>query len=250
MSRPHSLDALPQALRAPLSTLLDDLVASYSANLRAVCLYGSGATEEFVHRRSTPRILVVLDVVDAAAVRQAALHWPRWRSLGVVAPLFLTLEQIRSSLDVFPLEFLEMQARHLTLLGEDPLADLTFGPAAVRQQCERELRGSLITIREGFIETGHDAKALESLLLRAFSGIQRILLGLLWLRKKTAPPTNKELLTKVEEAFGVSTEPFRELHALKQGASKPAAHELEALFGRLHDALDRLVQAVDRLVPA
>jgi len=250
MSRSRSLDGLDPALRTALTPLLDDLIASYPTTLRSVCLYGSGATADFVHRRSNLNCLVVLERVDLPALRQAAVHWPRWRALGVIAPLLLTLDQIRSSLDVFPLEYLEMKARHLCLHGEDPLIDLTFTPSAVRQQCERELRGKLITLREGFIETGHDSKALESLLLRAFSALQRILLGLVWLNRRSLPSTRKELFSLIEEIFRIPTEPFRSLDGLKRGTARLSSAELEELFGQLHDSLDRLTQAVDQMIPS
>lgn len=247
MSRPSSLDELPPALRAPLRTLLDDLIACYGPTLRSVCLYGSGATQEYVHRRSHVTLLVVLAEVGLSELRQAALRAPRWQALGVVTPLLLTPQQIRSSLDVYPLEFLEMKARHHCLHGENPLTDLAFTPAAVRQQCERELIGKLITLREGFIEHGSNTKALESLLLRAFRALRPVLRGLVWLNRQSLPPTTPELFSLVEGSFGISAEAFRSLYAMKQGTSRLAPAQLEALFGQLHDTLGRLSQVVDQL---
>ena len=247
MSGPSSLDELPPALRAPLQTLLNDLIACYGPTLRSVCLYGSGATKEYVHRRSHVTLLVVLAEVGLSDLRQAALHAPRWQALGVVTPLLLTPQQIRSSLDVYPLEFLEMKAHHLCLHGENPLADLAFAPAAVRQQCERELIGKLITLREGFIEHGSNAKALESLLLRAFRALRPVLRGLVWLNQRSLPSTTPELFALVEGSFSISADAFRSLYALKQGTSRLAPAQLEALFDQLHDTLGRLAQVVDQL---
>ncbi|HLC40186.1 MAG TPA: hypothetical protein VJO34_01005 [Methylomirabilota bacterium] len=250
MSGPSSLDELPPALRAPLNTLLNDLIASYGSTLRSVCLYGSGATQEYVHRRSAVTLLVVLAEVGLAELHQAALHAPRWRALGVVTPLLLTPQQIRSSLDVYPLELLEMKAHHHCLYGENPLTDLVFPPAAVRQQCERELMGKLITLREGFIEHGSDAQALESLLIRAFRALRPVLRGLVWFSGRSLPSSTPELFTLVEGSFGISVEAFRTLYALKQGTSQLVPAQLEALFDQLHETLGRLAEVVDQLHPA
>ena len=190
---------------------------------------------------------MVLDVIDLAVLRQAALHAPRWRTLGVVAPLLLTPDQIRSSLDAFPLEYLEMKARHHSLYGEDPLTSLAFTPAAVRLQCERELRGKLITLREGFIEHGESASRLESLLLQGFNALLPTLRGLLWLKRGVLPSSNTDLFSLIEESFGISTEVFRSLHALKRRTTQFVPAQLEALFGQLHDTLDRLTQVVNQL---
>ena len=59
--------------------------------------------------------------------------------------------EIRTSQDVFPLEFLHIKSKNVTLCGETPLADFSPNLAELRIECERELRGLLVHLRQFFL---------------------------------------------------------------------------------------------------
>lgn len=59
--------------------------------------------------------------------------------------------EIKSSQDVFPLEFLHIKSKNVTLCGETPLADFSPNLAELRMECERELRGLLVHLRQFFL---------------------------------------------------------------------------------------------------
>ena len=59
--------------------------------------------------------------------------------------------EIKSSQDVFPLEFLHIKSKNVTLCGETPLADFSPNLAELRIECERELRGLLVHLRQFFL---------------------------------------------------------------------------------------------------
>ncbi len=59
--------------------------------------------------------------------------------------------EIKSSQDVFPLEFLHIKSRNVTICGEPPLADFYPNLAELRMECERELRGLLVHLRQFFL---------------------------------------------------------------------------------------------------
>ena len=59
--------------------------------------------------------------------------------------------EIKTSQDVFPLEFLHIKSKNVTLCGETPLADFSPNLAELRMECERELRGLLVHMRRAFL---------------------------------------------------------------------------------------------------
>lgn len=59
--------------------------------------------------------------------------------------------EIKSSQDVFPLEFLHIKSKNVTLCGETPLVDFCPNLAELRIECERELRGLLVHLRQFFL---------------------------------------------------------------------------------------------------
>ena len=64
--------------------------------------------------------------------------------------------EIKSSQDVFPLEFLHIKSKNVTLCGETPLADFSPNLAELRIECERELRGLLVHLRRAFLYLKED----------------------------------------------------------------------------------------------
>ncbi len=59
--------------------------------------------------------------------------------------------EIKTSQDVFPLEFLHIKSKNVTLCGETPLVDFCPNLAELRMECERELRGLLVHLRQFFL---------------------------------------------------------------------------------------------------
>ena len=88
------------------------------------------------------------DVLDAIA---NALPAPP-KSGPRFEPLFMTKRNMDMSLDSFPIEWLEIQERHLLLEGEDVVGTLEVPQTYLRLQCEHELRGKLIQLRQAYLD--------------------------------------------------------------------------------------------------
>ena len=70
----------------------------------------------------------------------------------------MTPDYIRSSVDTFPLELIEIQQMHLTLFSEVSFDELTFQDGHVRLQCERELKALLIGLRQVLLASAGEEK--------------------------------------------------------------------------------------------
>jgi len=93
---------------------------------------------------------------------------------------------IESSLDTFPIEFLNFKTSYRLITGEDVLKDLTFEKKFVRLQCERELKGKLLQLRENFLETEGKKKNIEALIRLSLPTFFSIFQAVLFLNGKTA----------------------------------------------------------------
>ena len=71
-------------------------------------------------------------------------------------PLLLSRQEFARSLDVFPVEYGEIVANHVTIVGDDPFAGATIAEADLRRSCELQAKSHLIHLREGFLEAGGD----------------------------------------------------------------------------------------------
>ena len=70
----------------------------------------------------------------------------------------MTPEYIRTSLDVFPVEFLNFKLIHATVFGEDIFESLEINRMDLRRQCERELKVKLVSLRQGYISSLGDGR--------------------------------------------------------------------------------------------
>jgi hypothetical protein len=163
-----------------------------------------------------------------------------------VSPLLLTYEQVRRSVDVFPVEFHDLADRRALLWGHDILAEVRVGHAHLRHQCESELRAKLVGLRQAFILGGGTQELAGQLLARAAGGTAATYRGLLTLQGVAdRPEDGAGLCAAVAARFGIDAaglaEPFAAHHA------SPTGHSATARFAAYVSALEALIAAVDAL---
>ncbi len=106
-----------------------ELAAAFGSALRTVVVYGSAEHPDFRPERSDVNFAAVAEPVTFAHLQRVAQWYARWRGERVAAPLLLAPSDLTRSLDVFPLEMLDIQTRHRTLAGDELFTDLVVAPA-------------------------------------------------------------------------------------------------------------------------
>lgn len=232
------------AIQAALQPLLDALVPVHGDRLRAVIAYGPWLEAD--QRELARTALVVIDGLTAADLRATAPAVGQLRRTRL-EPLFLAAGELALSLDVFPLEFLEMQAGYLVVHGEDLLAGLEFPPTALRLQLEEELRGSAHCLRQEVARHGHRPKAMRLVVARTFAGLARAWRGLLNLAGQDIPTRPEALVEAVALAYRLDPLLLAKLHRIETGALVPPPEALDQVVDELDGLLDQLVHLVDGL---
>jgi hypothetical protein len=190
---------------------------------------------------------VVLSRLTPVLLRKASGRLRGWVRHGFATPVFFDPQFLRDSLDVFPIEFLDMQAHHRALWGPDLLADLRIGAEPLRRQCELELRGKLLKLRQAYVESSGSPKDLEAVLVSAVSGLVVLARTLLRLAHADESGSTGAALDRVETQFGVSAANLRKAWRLKRGEIRVTGSELDALYQTVLEEFQRLVQVVDAL---
>jgi len=93
-------------------------------NLISVVVFGSVLGKNFVPGKSNINILLIVKQIDVSVLKSCLKLVEKGYKQDFVAPLMFTRQHIESSLDVFPIEFLEISDNHLTIYGEELLNDL------------------------------------------------------------------------------------------------------------------------------
>jgi len=237
----------PAATLTATREWLTPVRAALGPEFLAAYLHGSVLTQGFDPRHSRVNVLVVartlnLDVLDA--VRGAI---PEDRKPPHVSPLFLTQRQIEKSLDVFPIEWIDIQERHLVLEGQDVLGHYEVPRSNLRLQLEQELRQKLITFRQAYLASGRHPDALEPVLRAAASSFATLCRSLLRLRGESPPAHAAKVIERVADVFGLDAEGLLSAHVVRYSERRFKGAELQGHYRRFLVEVERLVNAIDEM---
>jgi len=210
-------------------------------------LTGSVLTQGFDAKHSRVNVLVIARALDSAALEKLAAAIPAGKKPPHFEPLFMARTQIEKSLDVFPIEWLEMQERHLLLEGEDVLAALEVPRTYLRLQCEHELRGKHIQLRQALLLRGDQPIELSKALAAAASSYATLFRTLLRLQGESPPAESARVVERIADVFRLDASSLLIPHMLRYGGKKPDRNEVGVQYRRFLAELDRLIAAIDEL---
>lgn len=139
-----------------------------AASRRAFDRVGADLTRIFGHRfvalvASGPRSSVAFATTVLPGDLQAcSALMETWRRDGLDAPLLLTPDEFRRSLDAFPVEYQALIDAHVVVAGVPPFNDAPVSLDELRRGCEIQAKGHLLHLRQGWVEAaGHDEELAE-----------------------------------------------------------------------------------------
>jgi len=223
----------------------DEILNSYKDNIHSITITGSALTEDFMPGKSDVNSAFVLTEMDLKFLELLATLGKRYRKKRIAAPLIMTPEYIMNSLDVFPLEFLNIKLLHKTIFGEDLFRNLAINRSDLRLQCERELKVRLIGLRQGYISCLGNSKMLMDMFIQSFSGYIPLFKGIILLLGKEPPVTNPDVMAVLEEVSGVNTSVFKTVLKQKKQKTKLMTEQLNTIFQDYYAAIEKLGDITD-----
>jgi len=228
-----------------LEQLTQGLKKACGENLKSVILYGSAAAGDHAGKRSDYNVLVVAGDLSKDALNAFSKTAKAWSRAGNPAPLLFTMERLKNSTDVFPVELLDIKECHQILFGEDVVSGLEISTANLRLQIEHELRGNLIQLRQQYLLASGNAKEVCGLMVRSLSSFLVLFRASLRLFVTDVPQKKFQALEKLNETVPVPCEVFQTVQNLKDGSLKPKAVDADAIFEKYINAVESVTDAVD-----
>ena len=234
---------------------IDELITQFSGDvnrifgkdLQSVILFGSAVTDDFVPGKSDLNFLVVLSESAMGHLDRVQKPLKKWQKNKISVPLFVSEEYIKASLDSFPIEFLNMQTAYRLISGSDVLKELKFSKSDIRLQCERELKGKLLQLRQGYIQTGGKAPALQSLVSQSIVTFTSIFKALIFLKDLDVPVLRAEVMLTMCREYELDEGLFSVLLALRGSSAKLSGEELLRNVKRYIFEIARLSELVDQM---
>lgn len=244
------MESLDPQVRGVVSAFLDEALSAFPGEIVSYALIGSCVTKDFAPGKSDINAVLVLKDMCPSCLDKLASMGRRFGRKRVRAPLVMTADYIQRSLDVFPMEFLDIKLIHTTLYGPDLFSEYCVSKSLLRLQCERELKSRLILLLNGYVSCTGGGRGLRDLLLGAYPGYFPLFRGMLSLVPMNSGPAilKEEVLAEMESAFSVSLNCLREVKAM--GLKRGFGHDWSAakdVFNQVYKVTHELSLTMDRI---
>jgi len=227
--------------------IIIDYEGLYGDHLISIILYGSAAGKDYRPGKSDINFMIVLSEKAIGQLDRAFSVIKKWQKRNVAIPLFLSDTYVETSMDVFPMEYLNFKREYVPVFGKDILKDLTFDPKFMRLQCEREIKGKLLLLREAYLEASGRGGALKDVIRNSIPALVSICEALLYLKGVKIPKRKRELVKTTCETFGADAAVFERLLDIKEDRFKPDSKEMGTLFRKYVLEMWKLAKLVDKM---
>lgn len=231
--------SLSPAQRETLRTLAADLRGVFGTRLQTVVAYGVDAQ----NRKDEPlRTLALVDRITFDDLAACAPIADAWSGRGLAVPLIISGDEFLRTLDVFPLEYDAIITDHVVVEGADPFGSFRVAEFDLRRAIELQAKSHLVHLREGFLESGGNPKAIEGLIARSAPAFRTLLANIARLNGH-AVPTDEAIGDAARATMGLDGSLIRDIFAAPSAAT--AAVDPSALLARYLAAAEQIWRYVD-----
>ncbi len=241
------LTGLIPAVADKIAPMLEDLLRGHAPNIHSIHISGSAVISDYHEKLSDINSAVVLHNMDLKFIAFLAPLGRKYGKKRIAAPLVMTPEYIRDSLDAFPVEFLDLKLIHRTVYGPDIFSGLEIARLPLRLQVEREIKTKIIGLRQGYISSLGRKEHLSAVIVRSFTGSMALLRAIISLLGKEPPVARAEVIAAFGAASGIDTAAFEKILLFKTRRIKLSETELGTLFEHYYNALESTGKMIDGL---
>ena len=242
-----SLERLNQTASERIRPFLQEILGKYTDKIDSIQITGTAITDDYDPKMSDVNSIFVLKEMNLKFLEFLAPMGKKYGKHKVAAPLIMTPDYISTSLDVFPVEFMNFKLIHETVFGDDILRDIEINMADLRHQCERELKVKLIWLRQGYISSAGNRKTLTEGFVNSISGYVPLFRGIIRLLGTEPPVRQMDVISALSEAAGLDTGAFARVLREKHQKGRLSIDELNTIFEDYYTATEKLERIIDEI---
>lgn len=241
------MSRIPKDPKEIFDEFIKDYKGIYGDDLISIILYGSAAGKDYIPGKSDINFMIVLTDEGIKDLERSFDLVRKWRKRNVAVPLFLTENYIETSTDVYPIEYLNFQQRHILVQGKDILKGLAFKKEFIRLQAEREIKGKLLLLREAYLESTGKKSVLMGIINQSLHAFLAIFNALLVLKDIDRPGDRRSVIADTCSTFGLDNDLFMKLLDIRDGQIKIDKKQLNSIFKKYLNEVRRLSKIVDKI---
>ena len=240
-------DKLPLEVQNKFIPFLKTMLDIHTEHLISIFIYGSATGKNYIPKTSDINSVFVFKDLPFSSLTNSLKTVSKSIPKKIAAPLFLTREHIETSLDVFPIEFLDMKENHILMYGTDLLSDLKIKEEHIRLFCEQQIKGKLIRIRQAYLEVGLKKKGMEALLKESLNSLIPIFRNLLRLKGKKPPIEKEKIITQLCQEFDLDENVFLPIYKDTSNDEKIANQTVIIFIEKYLTQIKKLAVGVDQI---
>lgn len=224
--------------RRALEMLARDLERVFGQRLRSFVAYRGH------HAEGPLQSCAIVDGLHFADLTACLPLSDGWHRHHLAVPLLLSADELRRTLDAFPLEYATIVADHEVIRGADAFANLTIPAADLRRACEAQAKSHLVHLREGFLESHGEVRAIARLVALSATPLRALLTSLARLLHVSGPFDDRALAAFADARLDVPGGVVRDVFAAA-GAQASTIVDPSGLLARYLEAAQKLWAFVD-----
>lgn len=212
--------------RMTIDRFAEQLGGVLGGRLVTLLLYGSAVRERGAGsgEQTAMNTLLIVSSVDSDLFGRLATPVREWVSAKHPAPLMMTEQEWRDSVDAFPIEYEDIRAHHRVLAGRDPWNGIRVTREHVRRQLEHELKGKLMHLRQAYAAEWNNPKRLSDVVRGTWAGFLTMLRAVLRLAGREAPASSEALVRDAAALIGFSAERLTDAAAYLDAVTRTAQY--------------------------
>ena len=246
-NRPYN-QGMPQfssTQQRAIDSLARDLDGIFDGRLESFVVYPGHQADGSVHSCA---LVAGLDFRDLTACLPLT---ESWHHRGIAVPLMLSSDELRRTVDIFPLEYASILADYAVVRGGDPFKGMVINVEDVRRAVEGLAKSHVIHLREAFLESHGETTRIARLIAASAAPLRALLTQIA--RLPDAPhaavmdlttPSDESLATLAETRMGVPGSLIRTVLASSAGGYSTIA-DPSHLLGSYIEASKKIWEYVD-----
>ena len=225
--------------------LTRDLEEIFGPRLQSLVVYAGHQADGSVHSCALVDGLGFRDLVSCLPLTE------NWHHRGIAVPLMLSADELRRTIDIFPLEYSSIIADYKVVRGTDPFKGVSVPVEDIRRATEAQAKSHLIHLREAFLESHGETTRIAHLIAASAAPLRALLTNIARLPDKAHGPldgsgqTDEALSKMAETRLGVPAKLVRDVLASSAGGHS-AIVDPSHLLANYIDAAQKIWEYVDR----
>jgi len=248
---------IPHYAKKKTEAFFSELLDIYNYNVHSIYIAGEGLCGDV--QRHWVESIVILQKSDDLFIDVTARVAKNYLKKPLSPPLIMTIDEIESYIDIFPLRFLNYNITHQTIYGFDLFADLNICHQTLLNQCRLETRNILNRLINDYIETGGDRGKIAKKIKKAFRGDIPLFRGLIKLTGVIPPVNHKDVIVALPDVArigagigagigGIGAGIFKTIYEMDTKSGKLPKDFLEKIYDEYYAVINELDKKLEHSV--